>query len=517
MRGGLLGKLLKAQQAAVAPTVGLSLFALIGVGGIAFDYARLAAMDSELQNAADQAALAAATQLDGQPNACLRAVNAARTLIANDTRFANDSGGLAVTIANETACDRTGFIRFYENKDRRDTVDPTNSTANFVEITVNSRTANYALTPVVGAFTSGAIAATAYAGVGEAICKNPPVMLCNPDEPIGNLDEDLPYTPIPGIGLKLVTGSATVPGNFGWLEAGLGSGANELAMALGYNNPPGDCQPQSGVTTKPGMTTSVLDSLNTRFDIYDGGNVCPGGAANCSPSLNTRKDLVCSSNSGASCNNSPGWGESADPYRPTSVAPLPTDGSADPDIMGYPRDLCHAVMSSAQTCGVNGTGVWDRDAYFRVNYTWTHAQWTANFPSDVSRYKVYQWEVTNPNPNGFGISVPQPAGANKAAFGQPATGQAGINPLTSPIDRRRIAIAVLNCNALVVKGKTTNAFVAKWLDVFLVEPSINRGGGGPSQFTDKKEVYVEVIGPIELNVNGLNSQVIHRSVPALIE
>ena len=41
---------------AVAATVGLSLFALIAVGGIAFDYARLASLDSELQDAADQAA-----------------------------------------------------------------------------------------------------------------------------------------------------------------------------------------------------------------------------------------------------------------------------------------------------------------------------------------------------------------------------------------------------------------------------------------------------------------------------
>jgi len=38
---------------------------LIAAGGIAFDYARLAAMDTELQQAADQAALAAVTQLDG--------------------------------------------------------------------------------------------------------------------------------------------------------------------------------------------------------------------------------------------------------------------------------------------------------------------------------------------------------------------------------------------------------------------------------------------------------------------
>ena len=58
---------------AVAPTVALSLIALIAVGGVAFDYARLATMDTELQNAADQAALAAASQLDQKANACSRA------------------------------------------------------------------------------------------------------------------------------------------------------------------------------------------------------------------------------------------------------------------------------------------------------------------------------------------------------------------------------------------------------------------------------------------------------------
>src|SRR3546814_1587231 len=76
--------LLQSTGGAVAPTVALSLFGLIAVGGIAFDYARMASLDSELQNAADQAALAAATQLDGKTGACSRAANAASALIRND-------------------------------------------------------------------------------------------------------------------------------------------------------------------------------------------------------------------------------------------------------------------------------------------------------------------------------------------------------------------------------------------------------------------------------------------------
>src|SRR6185295_20374187 len=92
------------RQAAVAPTVALSLLALIGVGGIAFDYARMASLDTELQNAADQAALAAASQLDGESGACARAVAAARTLLTNQTLLANDNGGLPVTIADSNVC-----------------------------------------------------------------------------------------------------------------------------------------------------------------------------------------------------------------------------------------------------------------------------------------------------------------------------------------------------------------------------------------------------------------------------
>ena len=54
-------RLLQSTKGSVAPTVALSLVGLVAAGGIAFDYARLASMDTELQNAADQAALAAAT------------------------------------------------------------------------------------------------------------------------------------------------------------------------------------------------------------------------------------------------------------------------------------------------------------------------------------------------------------------------------------------------------------------------------------------------------------------------
>ena len=96
----LLAGLARCRRGAVAPTVALSLIGLVAAGGIAFDYAHVAAMSTELQAAADQAALAAATQLDGQPNACARSGAAAVALLANQSLLANDGSGAAVTVTD---------------------------------------------------------------------------------------------------------------------------------------------------------------------------------------------------------------------------------------------------------------------------------------------------------------------------------------------------------------------------------------------------------------------------------
>ena len=143
----ILRDFLRNDKGSVAPTVALSLFALIAAGGIAFDYARVASMDTELQNAADQAALAAASQLDGGTGAQNQARAAAQTLITNKTAMANDAGSPNIAIQNAN-------IVFYSAY-----TDPTTNTVatgdadfNFVRVTVHSRTAVFAFTPIVAAF-----------------------------------------------------------------------------------------------------------------------------------------------------------------------------------------------------------------------------------------------------------------------------------------------------------------------------------------------------------------------------
>lgn len=501
--------LFKNDSGAVAPTVALSLFGLIAAGGIAFDYARMASMDTELQNAADQAALAAASQLDGEDDACSRAAAAAANMLDNSTLFANDGAGTAIIIQNESACDATGRIRFWQDISKS-TAATEGSNAEFVEVEVDPRTAFYALTPIAAALSSGQMSATAFAGLGEAICNTPPVMMCNPSEPTGNVDQDYPFTASEGDGIRLVIGAPNTPGNFGFLQTGYGTGAQDLARALGYNQPPADCAASTGVDTEPGDKQAVRAAFNTRFDLSESGQTCPAGGT-CSPSQNSRKDLI----KGNSCSTSgiQGWSEAANPYRPTSPTTA-LDGTNDPEIMGFPRDMCHAVSEDgACGAGIIGDGAWDRDAYFRVNYGWDNATWKSNtgLGANATRFQAYKWEMDHPaDVVAAGANV-QVLSNGKTGHSTPVCRPPGVIPDETTPDRRRIPIAVVNCNAQGLAGREYGVEVLDWYDVFLVEPAYRR----PGRTTDG-DIYVEVIGEVTSTSNS-TLQVVKKAVPYLIE
>jgi len=545
MRPHPLTHLIRSQDAAVAPTVALSLFGLIAAGGIAFDYSRMATLHTELQQAADQAALAAASQLDGKTGTCSRAARAAVNLVANNTLFANESGGSrAVTVPLETTCDATGNIKFWQDKAKTTAAD-SDANANFVEVTVDTREAFFALTPVVAALSSGAIAGTAFAGLTSAICKVPPVMICNPGE---TGDVNFTTSNYIGKGLNLVSvgnGNGTwAAGNFGYLNHQGGSnGVPGLQEDLGWVSPPGDCSPQTGVNTKPGGNVPATDALNTRFDIYDSNSSCQNGGS-CPPSINTVKDLLrpltATGNNACKIHNS-GWQEPSAsdklylPDATDSWTALPT--SVVPDAMGHPRDMCHASLATAahHCSGPVGDGKWDRDAYFRVNYSWDPSSWQANtgLGSTPTRYQVYQWEI-NHRGQTIGSRVilgPRDVGSLRdhdqpicSSLQTPSYGT-GIVPGGSNVDRRRISVAVINCAANNVNGNSTNVPVKKWIDVFLVEPSVARGSatatiGGKSygrSATGGGDVYVEVIGETTTGAGATAGQVVRHDVPYLIE
>jgi len=555
---------------AVAPTVALSLTALIAAGGIAFDYARLASMDTELQDAADQAALAAATQLDRQDGACVRAAAAASNLLSNKTLFANDHADSGTTVdvptSGVTDCTGNDAIQFYQSYDQAtDTpgdVATDDSNAKVVIVSITPRHAVYTLTPIVAALRSGNISAQAVASLSSAICKMPPVMICNPEET--STDTSFDAADYIGDGLRLTAvgngAGGWSPGNFGYLDTQTGvNGAPDLREGLGWNVPAGECVSADGVDTKPGATVTVTDSFNTRFDIYQNGNTsCPTGGS-CSASINSVKDVRRPAN-GNQCkfvNNGNGWQLDANGNGyyglnyPATAAALPS--TITPSAMGHPRDECHAVSNSGScTGGRMGDGNWDVDAYFRTNYVrttigssgqavgtyWTAADWKANTglsttvsrnvpgtsqqnPAYASRYNVYTWEIAHRNQSVDGVTVlgarsPSATGTTLVSYGSPQCsasqgyGSGQIPSATTP-DRRRISVAVVNCLANGVKGNSTGVPVEKWIDVFLVEPSLQRAR------TNDGDIYVEIIGETVNSGNSNASQVVMHQVPYLIK
>ncbi|MFB9048903.1 pilus assembly protein TadG-related protein [Sphingobium indicum] len=513
----------------MAPTVALSLFALIAAGGIAFDYARLAAMDTELQNAADQAALAAVTQLDGKEDAIERATKAAQDLITNRTRFSNDGSdaGTAVTVPT---------LEFFESYDQAaddfvGEIDPgdedADENARVVKVTVAGREAFYALTPIVAAIRSGLVSRTATAGLGRAICKVPPLMICNPKSGTEFNAED-PVTgfgALRGVGIKVVgqSGSSWSPGNFGFLDVGQDDvGAPDLLSALAYQNPTLECLNLETNGVDPGVTAPAFDAINTRFDIYNfgsGGGSTLGACFNgsCPAASNVVKDLVRPSGADNSKNgcklHNQGWQLPTHQFSPkvynisqNATTTMDSDGSID--AMGLPRDNCHytsyghACPGSDENAQRIGDGNWARQDYFTKYHNTTRpTNWQT-----ITRYETYRWEQKSATPSNLPNNVS--AGGTLRQYGAP---QCSTGALDTDRDRRLLTVAVVD-NCAELTGNSKPAKISKWVDMFLVEPAFDRGNG-----VNGTEIYLEVVSNNKVSGNeSTGAQVIRRDVPYLI-
>ena len=518
---GRARRLANDQKASVAPTVALSLFGLIAAGGLAFDYARLATLDTELQSAADQAALAAASQLDGESGACSRAVAAARNVVSNNTLLANDGGGLAVTVAASSVCnsddtitDAAGAsVRFFQDKGAL-TAATTVANANYVEVVVGSRRANYALTPIVGALSSGDISAEARAGLGTALCKVPPLMICPPTGVAMDWDA------LRGVGIRAVSNSGNnwLPGGFGYIGP-QDSGSTQIGLA--FENPVFQCQQIEGSSpVSTGQPAPAITAINTRFDIYgmSGGGgtaLAPCLGTSCPPALNVTKDLVRAGGAGqcdirnghANQINNEGWHLiSPEENRFWPRAKNAGDGpmtQIDQNgviaAMGLPRDNCH-YTSYGYTCpGTNprfGDGNWARGDYFNKY----HAGRIPLDAATMTRYETYLWEIANNYIPNETTTADGQRGVPICNTTAPAAGR----------DRRVLQVAVgSNCSQL--NGASRPVQIGGWIEVFLVEPGVASGRGNGD---GGNEIYMEVIGSV--NPGGAAAQVIRRDTPYLV-
>src|SRR5215218_7569362 len=281
----------------------LVLIALMGFAILAVDASRYKSHHTQLQKAADAAALAAAAELDRHADSLDRATAAITNIVNNELRNRSPFGTTASTgIPINVGTD----VRFLENlpaTDDQPTQNVTNdpAKARFVEVQItrgDQGTILNTILPITAiAGPSGqnnaSAAAVAVAGFDTVVCKFNPLYMCNPFEGTGNTIDQWAENPdLRRKMIKLKSNAQAAPGNFNYLKPPVGNpgaaGLNEMIAV----KEPNTCFQQSGVFTKPGNMIGVRDAFNVRFDIYNADMKKSKGDAAYAPAPSVRKGWI---------------------------------------------------------------------------------------------------------------------------------------------------------------------------------------------------------------------------------
>ncbi len=519
-----LRSLWRDRRGAVAIYVAISMPMLLGIGALSIDLGRLMSVNTELQSAADAAAMAGARELDQFPGSRDRARAVAAGAVANLQTFA--TGGADVTI-DTTNCANPPVapcIRFLKKLPASDN-DPikisdratTDKEARFIEVHVASRTVTNGLIRLVGGPAVASTSATAVAGHQDMVCDIPLMYMCNPSEPAGNTDLELPvdFALRDGKQMELFHqggGGKLSPGDFGLVcpvgtEGNNDCGGDAVKEAIASTS--GQCARL--VTTKTGNTLSqARTGVNARFDFWtsqakDSSNNPWRDQDRFQPAANVTQGGEFKINNATRC----------------EYDPLPAT-----QAVGLPRDQCHVD----DDCEVNGAiagnervgdGTWDYREYFRINHgcdqntnpnckpaDWDGITGAASWPP--IRYEVYRYELerlpeqivmpgqTIYDAGGNPVDTTAENGHSQCFQGTPPD-IPGYNyypakqrDATLLGDRRIFPFAVLNCNALDAAGYDTNGKFTYKTDnlayVFLTEPMSDPSGS---------ELYGEILAPVD--------------------
>jgi Putative Flp pilus-assembly TadE/G-like len=252
----------KNERGSILATSALGMLAVLFAVGLGVDISRFYLAKNELQNAADAAALAAVSALDGSATGISKAADRAVDNMNNSYDF-NKTG---------VSFPRTNIL-FGVNLEGQYVDEGTarGQAANIRFVQVTS-----ALAPIDVSFAAAVIgnsknlSATATAGFSV-----PLNVFCN-WLPVSVIDYDVPIMVGQTYTFRAAPSDGPSPGNYQILAAA-GRGGSDVRTGLGQGvnlcASPGDVYE---IDTKPGMTSGpVRQGLNTRFDEYSGGQVDP--------------------------------------------------------------------------------------------------------------------------------------------------------------------------------------------------------------------------------------------------
>jgi len=522
------------ERGAVTVYFGILTALLIGFAGLAIDLSRLGTLQTQLQNAADQAALAGAAELDGKDDSVVRAARAVfgeagveAQLTVNSENIAGQ-GTIAVRQfrllssipADGTAIDCPVWLNSFAAAQAYTPAGGGTHCPNgwqnvrFIEVAAEQRTIDISLIAVLrsigaDAATQATTTARAIAGFTQFVCQVVPMFTCNPSE---NIAGGGPVVMNKGQVLLMKAGGGKGaqygPGNYGLLDPIFDNqGAKSVAENLASAESEG-CFSVSGVEVNQGQKTGpVKTAVNTRFDLYDSPNFS-GEQANAEyrPARNVTKGCY-----GMTCGTTYG-NFNQDPvlWDPTAKgAPLP-------------RADCFYNNSCTESC-------WSGECRMSANTDWSTPNrttyWTINHPNSVppgvppvgdqynrpanwndpgfTRYDTYRWEIDSGRipDRTRDDAVLQPCGADPGNYptsynascsdgeqGRPSNYTGGA--LSDTPDRRIIIIAVVNCieNGPINGNSTPPLPVEQYAKFFVTEP-VDIHSGNSNQ-----DIYGEFVG-----------------------
>lgn len=339
------------QRGAILILMAILIVVLIGIAALALDLGRLFVQRTELQNAADAAALAAAYELDGAADAQTRAKAAARQLLSP----AQDDRGIYFGDFTPDDDLKDADFKFYSSIDpvKLPSVDGGASAeeSRFVEVTIDLTQVGegiqlfflpvlQVLATVDDVLTEAGTRAIALAGVETVPCYQPAMFMCVDDKNNLPVDEgDMLWMRVHG-----GKNSAWTSGNFGFLlPAESKTGAPNLQHYLA-NVGREACVSDAQYVAKTGQVAQKSkQGINSRFDIYESG-----------------------------------------------VTPL--EYPPAPNIINYSRDVGLGVPGDDSFRVGNGN--WGRIAYFNTYHsTVSNSDRPDDWNTSITRWETYLWEL----------------------------------------------------------------------------------------------------------------------------
>lgn len=461
----------ESESGATLAYVALMIAVMLGVVGLSYDLGRHYILSTELQKAADAAAISGAYQLDetgDQAVVLARVTQAAQTapVATNSQKLGASAGTISIVSVNLLnsipASDDDPITAAHQGTPYR-----------YVEVTTQAVVSNNIFSKILpGQPDTISLQRTAVARKGRAVCQVTPLAVCNPAEAAhgaGAAFDPAEYYGRQILAREMGPNSQWVPGNFGFLSVpGYGNGAQGLANALGISGAP-VCF-GAGVETEPGQTNGARNALNTRFDLYENPFAKnKRNDPNFAPAENVVKGYDTTGNANQFCNN------------PTVANP-----ATYPKIRKLPRDT---DLSESNRFG---NGQWMCAAYWQAVHPGitppAGCGTSASVPtSSITRFQVYRDEISRGLiPNG----TTGPA-TSRPERGVPfCSGSAPVSPVGGDLstDRRIVTMAVINCLEHSVKGRV-NVPAEAYLNGFLTEP-VNVTPGDP----EKGDIVLEVVG-----------------------